>query len=72
MTIRLTRVRDNTALSPRSCIRSRRSGAAFSSSNTSSDVELSDEELTDIENAASKIQVQGGRYSEAAERATNL
>jgi Aldo/keto reductase family len=36
------------------------------------DVELSADELTDIENAASKIQVQGGRYNEAAERMTNL
>ena len=36
------------------------------------DVELSVDELTEIENAASKIQVQGGRYSEAAERMTNL
>ena len=36
------------------------------------DVELSATELTEIENAASKIQVQGGRYNEAAERMTNL
>jgi hypothetical protein len=32
------------------------------------DVELSAGELTEIEDAASKIQVQGGRYNEAAER----
>ena len=36
------------------------------------DVELSADELTEIELAASKIQVQGGRYAEAAERMTNL
>jgi aryl-alcohol dehydrogenase-like predicted oxidoreductase len=36
------------------------------------DVELSADELAEIDNAASKIQVQGGRYNEAAERATNL
>ena len=36
------------------------------------DVELSADELTEIEAAASKIQVQGGRYNEAAERMTNL
>ena len=36
------------------------------------DVELSADELAEIENAASKIQVQGGRYSEAAEKMTNL
>src|ERR687898_1904943 len=36
------------------------------------DVELSADELTEIEQAASKIQVQGGRYNEAAERMTNL
>ena len=36
------------------------------------DVELSADELTEIENAASKIDVQGGRYSDAAERMTNL
>lgn len=35
-------------------------------------VELSAEELTGIEDAASTIQVQGGRYNEAAERMTNL
>src|SRR5215212_4973148 len=36
------------------------------------DVELSADELTEIEQAASKIQVQGGRYNEAAESMTNL
>ena len=36
------------------------------------DVELSADELTEIEDAASKIQVQGGRYNEAGERMTNL
>ena len=36
------------------------------------DVDLSTDELTEIEDAASKIQVQGGRYSEAGERMTNL
>jgi aryl-alcohol dehydrogenase-like predicted oxidoreductase len=36
------------------------------------DVELSADELTEIEDAASKIHVEGGRYSEAAERMTNL
>jgi aryl-alcohol dehydrogenase-like predicted oxidoreductase len=36
------------------------------------DVVLSAEELTEIEDASSKIQVQGGRYTEAAERMTNL
>jgi aryl-alcohol dehydrogenase-like predicted oxidoreductase len=36
------------------------------------DVELSADELTEIEDAASRIQVQGGRYNEAAERMTNL
>jgi aryl-alcohol dehydrogenase-like predicted oxidoreductase len=36
------------------------------------DVELSADELAEIEDASSKIQVQGGRYSEAAERMTNL
>jgi hypothetical protein len=35
-------------------------------------VELSANELTEIEDAASKIQVEGGRYNEAAERMTNL
>jgi aryl-alcohol dehydrogenase-like predicted oxidoreductase len=36
------------------------------------DIELSDDELAEIEDAASKIQIQGGRYNEAAERMTNL
>ena len=36
------------------------------------DVELSTDELTEIEQAASKIQVEGGRYNEAGERMTNL
>jgi aryl-alcohol dehydrogenase-like predicted oxidoreductase len=36
------------------------------------EVELSADELAEIEAAASKIQVQGGRYDEAAERMTNL
>ena len=36
------------------------------------DIELSADEPTEIEDAASKIQVQGGRYNEAAERMTNL
>ena len=36
------------------------------------DVELSADERTEIEDAASKIQVQGGRYNEAAESMTNL
>ena len=36
------------------------------------DVELSADELAEIEDAASKIHVEGGRYSEAAERMTNL
>jgi aryl-alcohol dehydrogenase-like predicted oxidoreductase len=36
------------------------------------DVELAADELTEIEDAASKIQVQGGRYNEAGERMTNL
>jgi aryl-alcohol dehydrogenase-like predicted oxidoreductase len=36
------------------------------------DVELSADELTEIETAASKIDVQGGRYSEATEKMTNL
>jgi len=36
------------------------------------DVELSADELTAIEAAASTIQVQGGRYSDALERMTNL
>ena len=36
------------------------------------DIELSADETFEIENAASKIQVEGGRYSEAAEKMTNL
>jgi aryl-alcohol dehydrogenase-like predicted oxidoreductase len=36
------------------------------------DIELSADELAEIEEAASKIQVQGSRYNEAGERATNL
>ena len=36
------------------------------------EVELSADELAEIEGAASKIQVHGGRYNEAAERMTNL
>ena len=36
------------------------------------DLELSDDELTEIESAASKIEIQGGRYNEAGERMTNL
>jgi len=36
------------------------------------EVGLSIDELSEIEDAASKIQVQGGRYSEASERMTNL
>lgn len=35
-------------------------------------VELSEEELGEIQDAASRIQVQGGRYNDAAERMTNL
>jgi len=35
-------------------------------------IELSADELTEIEDAAAKIQVAGGRYNEAAERMTNL
>jgi aryl-alcohol dehydrogenase-like predicted oxidoreductase len=35
-------------------------------------IELSPDELTEIEDAAAKIQVEGGRYAEAAERMTNL
>jgi aryl-alcohol dehydrogenase-like predicted oxidoreductase len=38
----------------------------------SADVELSADEVTEIEEAASKIEVEGGRYAEAAERMTNL
>ena len=36
------------------------------------DVELSTDELTEIDEAASQIQVEGGRYSDEAERMTNL
>jgi aryl-alcohol dehydrogenase-like predicted oxidoreductase len=36
------------------------------------EVDLSTDELSEIEDAASKIQVHGGRYSEAGERMTNL
>jgi aryl-alcohol dehydrogenase-like predicted oxidoreductase len=36
------------------------------------DVELSGDELAEMEDAASKIEVQGGRYHEAQERMTNL
>ena len=36
------------------------------------DIELSAEELSEIDAAASQIQVQGGRYSDAAEAMTNL
>jgi aryl-alcohol dehydrogenase-like predicted oxidoreductase len=36
------------------------------------DVELSPTDLSELDETASKIQVQGGRYSEAAERMTNL
>ena len=36
------------------------------------DVQLSADELSEIEDAASKIQVHGGRYNEAAEQMTNL
>jgi aryl-alcohol dehydrogenase-like predicted oxidoreductase len=36
------------------------------------DIELSADELSEIEDAASKIEVQGGRYNEAGERMTNL
>jgi aryl-alcohol dehydrogenase-like predicted oxidoreductase len=38
----------------------------------SADVELSPSELSELDEAASKIQVQGGRYSDAAEQMTNL
>ncbi|WP_104172898.1 aldo/keto reductase [Arthrobacter sp. Y81] len=38
----------------------------------SADVELTAGELAEIEEAASKIKVAGGRYNEAAERMTNL
>jgi aryl-alcohol dehydrogenase-like predicted oxidoreductase len=36
------------------------------------DIELSAGELAEIEEAASKIKVEGGRYNEAGERMTNL
>jgi aryl-alcohol dehydrogenase-like predicted oxidoreductase len=36
------------------------------------DIELSANELAEIKDAASKIQIQGGRYAEAQERMTNL
>jgi aryl-alcohol dehydrogenase-like predicted oxidoreductase len=36
------------------------------------DVELTADELAEIEDAALRIQVEGGRYNEAAERMTNL
>jgi len=36
------------------------------------DVQLTNDELAEIEDAAIKIQVEGGRYSEASERMTNL
>jgi aryl-alcohol dehydrogenase-like predicted oxidoreductase len=36
------------------------------------DLELSSQELAEIEDVASKIKVQGGRYAEATERLTNL
>src|SRR3954451_23010168 len=36
------------------------------------DIELSADELTEIADAAAKINIEGGRYSEAAERMTNL
>jgi aryl-alcohol dehydrogenase-like predicted oxidoreductase len=36
------------------------------------DIELSADDLAEIEDAASKIQVQGGRYNDTAERMTNL
>ena len=36
------------------------------------DVQLSTDDLREIEEAAARIEVQGGRYSEAAERVTNL
>jgi hypothetical protein len=35
-------------------------------------VKLTADELREIEDAASKIQVQGGRYNEAGEARTNL
>lgn len=36
------------------------------------DISLSSEELSEIEDAVSRIQVQGGRYNEASEQMTNL
>jgi aryl-alcohol dehydrogenase-like predicted oxidoreductase len=36
------------------------------------DVELSSAEFGELDEAAAKIQVQGGRYSDAAESMTNL
>lgn len=36
------------------------------------DVQLTAVEITELGDAASRIQVQGGRYNEAAERMTNL
>jgi aryl-alcohol dehydrogenase-like predicted oxidoreductase len=39
---------------------------------SAADVELSAGELAEIEDATSKIQIEGGRYSDAAERMTNL
>ena len=36
------------------------------------DIELSANELAEIKDAASKIQIQGGRYAEAQERMTNV
>ena len=36
------------------------------------DIELGDDELGEINDAAAKIQVQGGRYNEAGEPMTNL
>jgi aryl-alcohol dehydrogenase-like predicted oxidoreductase len=38
----------------------------------SADVELTVDELGEIEDAASKIEVQGGRYDDEGERRTNL
>jgi aryl-alcohol dehydrogenase-like predicted oxidoreductase len=38
----------------------------------SADVELSPSEVSELDEAASKIQVQGGRYNDAAEQMTNL
>ena len=36
------------------------------------DIQLTADDLTEIEDAASKIKIEGGRYSETAERMTNL